>query len=159
MLENCQSARERWGGVNEIIDRWLEGRQRMLVQYCDLCELTDDEDSRTNTDTCEVKLQSLCQILVDYISAGHFEIYEQLVKEGQEFDDKKGLKEATGAYKIIDPTTEHLLDFNDKYQETDDLESLSSDLSILGENLASRFEAEDKMIEVLHVAHQDQLVG
>lgn len=33
MLENCQSAKERWGGVSEIIDRWLEERQQMLVQY------------------------------------------------------------------------------------------------------------------------------
>lgn len=155
MLENCQSARERWGGVNEIIDRWLEERQRMLVQYCELCELVEDGDS----ETCGAMLQSLCQILVDYISAGHFEIYDQLVKEGQEFGDKEGLKEAGDAYKIIDPTTEYILDFNDKYQETDDLDALSTDLSALGEALASRFEAEDKMIEVLHVAHQDQLVG
>jgi regulator of sigma D len=31
MLENCKSAKERWGGVSEIIDRWLEERQQMLV--------------------------------------------------------------------------------------------------------------------------------
>jgi len=30
MLENCQSAKERWGGVSEIIDRWLQERQELL---------------------------------------------------------------------------------------------------------------------------------
>ncbi len=39
MLENCKDAKERWGGVNEIIDRWLEERQQMLVQYCALSGL------------------------------------------------------------------------------------------------------------------------
>jgi len=33
MLENCQSAKERWGGVNDIIDRWLHERQQLLVEY------------------------------------------------------------------------------------------------------------------------------
>ena len=31
MLEDCKSAQERWGGVSEIIDRWLQERQQMLV--------------------------------------------------------------------------------------------------------------------------------
>ena len=31
MLENCKTARERWGGVSVIIDRWLQERQDLLV--------------------------------------------------------------------------------------------------------------------------------
>ncbi|MFC6977386.1 Rsd/AlgQ family anti-sigma factor [Microbulbifer taiwanensis] len=38
MLENCKSARERWGGVSEIIDRWLHSRQALLVRFCSLSE-------------------------------------------------------------------------------------------------------------------------
>ncbi len=95
--------------------------------------------------------------MVDYTSAGHFEVYDQLVKEGQEFDDKEGLKSAGESFKIVDATTEEILDFNDKYQETDDLDAILGDLSKLGETLASRFEAEDSMIEVLHVAHKHQV--
>ena len=48
-----------------------------------------------------------------------------------------------------------ILDLNDKYQETDDLTTLEPDLSHLGEVLETRFEAEDRMIAVLHVAHKD----
>ena len=35
MLENCRNARERWGGVSELIDRWLKERQELLVQTWD----------------------------------------------------------------------------------------------------------------------------
>lgn len=155
MLENCKSAQERWGGVSEIIDRWLQNRQQLLVQYCQLSDLMKVE----NQEACASVLQHFSQLLVDYVSAGHFEVYDQLVKEGQEFNDTEGLKKAGEAYKIIDPSTEFVLDFNDKYQETDDLETISKDLSELGEILVNRFEAEDSMIEALHTSHQDQIAS
>lgn len=152
MLENCKNAKERWGGVNEIIDRWLEERQQMLVQYCALSGL----DASLDNDALRGdKLRELCQILVDYVSAGHFEIYDQLIKEGREFDDEEALQEAGKLYSLVDKTTEKLLDFNDKYLETDDLGSLTQDLSSLGEILETRFSAEDRMISVLHTSHKD----
>ncbi len=150
MLENCTSAKERWGGVSDIIDRWLQERQQLLVNYC---ALSDDPDG----EQAAAQLQRICEILVDYVSAGHFEVYDQLVKEGQEFDDQNALKEAATLFENIDNTTEFALDFNDKYLATDDLDSLVLDLSRLGEVLATRFEAEDRIIEVLHYAHQDKL--
>lgn len=153
MLENCKSAQERWGGVSEIIDKWLAERQTMLVDYCTLSDGVVEMDDAS----CGIKLRGLCQILVDYVSAGHFEIYEQLVKEGQELNDLDGLKAASELYKVVDSTTGEILDFNDKYQEIDDLDAIETDLSRLGEVLATRFESEDKMIEVLHYAHQDQI--
>ena len=152
MLENCKSAKERWGGVSEIIDRWLQERQDLLVTYCGLSSLhetTDEEDRQA------AKVNSLCQILVDYMSAGHFEVYDQLIKEGREFDDAEALKEAGRLFTTVDKTTEMILDFNDKYLEPDDLTTLPRDLSRLGEALETRFEAEDRMISVLHVAHKD----
>lgn len=151
MLENCKNAKERWGGVSEIIDRWLEERQTMLVQYCSLSGLDQDLSDLQRGE----KLRSFCQILVDYVSAGHFEVYDQLIKEGREFDDEEALQEASKLYDTIDTTTEKLLDFNDKYLETDDLSSLTTDLSQLGEALEVRFSAEDRLISVLHTSHKD----
>ncbi|WP_062063056.1 Rsd/AlgQ family anti-sigma factor [Cellvibrio sp. OA-2007] len=151
MLENCKSAKERWGGVSEIIDRWLEERQAMLVQYC---ALSEREQKLSDLQRGE-KLRSFCQILVDYVSAGHFEVYDQLIKEGREFDDAEALQEASKLYDTIDTTTERLLDFNDKYLETDDITSLTADLSQLGETLEVRFSAEDRLISVLHTSHKD----
>lgn len=156
MLEDCKTAQERWGGVSVIIDKWLLERKELLVQYCNLSDIADDV---ADDDSYGKAVRKLCQIMVDYISAGHFEVYDQLVKEGQEFDDKDALKSAGESFKIIDSSTEQILDFNDKYQEIDDLGTIENDLSSLGEVLASRFEAEDSMIEVLHVAHKDQVTS
>ena len=150
MLEHCKNAKERWGGVNDLIDKWLHERQDLLVLYCDLS--TNIEDGLF--EVAANQLRTLCQLLVDYVSAGHFEIYDQLVKEGRAFNDTEGLQEASKLFSIIDLSTEYALDFNDKYLETDDLRSLSNDLSTLGEKLATRFESEDRVIHVLHDAHK-----
>lgn len=152
MLDNCKNAKELWGGVSVIIDRWLQERQDMLVQYCALSGL---EATTENEALRGAKLRTLCQILVDYVSAGHFEIYDQLMKEGRQFEDTEALKEAGNLFSVVDKTTEQILDFNDKYLETDDLSSLDPDLSELGETLEVRFSAEDRMIAVLHTSHKD----
>ncbi len=154
MLENCKSAKERWGGVNEIVDRWLYERQELLVSYCALSGVSEFDEN--NAEHAQ-KIRHFCQTLVDYVSAGHFEVYDQLIKEGQDFGDKEALQTAASLYSVVDATTEELLDFNDKYLETDDLSALSSDLSHAGQQLESRFEAEDKMIAVLHMSHKDMV--
>ena len=147
MLNQLESAKEKWGGVSEVVDRWLQERQELLVQYCDLSATSTESDAPS-------KLQGLCEILVDYVSAGHFEIYDKLIQEAQDFDDQEAIKKASKEFSKIDQTTEHALDFNDKYLETDDLTTIDEDLSTLGEALAIRFEAEDQMIEVLHNTHK-----
>ncbi len=128
----------------------------MLVRFCSLGDIrTFDVDDLAHRH----KVKAFCEILVDYTSAGHFEIYDQLVREGNDFQDSDGLKAANELLETIDGTTQKILDFNDKYLETDDLSTLTIDLSDLGESLSSRMEAEDTMIEVLHTAHRDKLTS
>ncbi|WP_299594038.1 sigma D regulator [uncultured Microbulbifer sp.] len=154
MLENCKNAQERWGGVSQIIDRWLHSRQALLVSFCQLSEKKVIADSDKEAET---SVRLLCQQLVDYVSAGHFEVYDQLIQEGQAFGDTEGLQQAKSLYREIDGTTDVAVDFNDKYLETDDLGSLQKDLSELGVALETRFAAEDRMIDTLHTAHKNQL--
>ena len=151
MLEHCKSAKERWGGVSNIIDRWLQERQLLLVSYCSLAEIP-------STTPSPEQITEVCQLLVDYVSAGHFEVYDQLVREAREFGNERALAEAEKLISSIDSTTEYALDFNDKYLETDDLTTISTDLSKLGEVLAIRFECEDRMIGVLHTSHKNLVV-
>ncbi|MGD8175173.1 sigma D regulator [Marinimicrobium sp. ARAG 43.8] len=155
MLDNCKNAKERWGGVSDIIDRWLEERRLMLVSFCDLSAMKAPASS---DQVRGGKLRHLCEILVDYISAGHFEVYDQLMREGREFGSDEALVEASKLFALVDRTTQDILDFNDKYLETDDLDALERDLSQLGEALETRFAAEDRMIAVLHTAHKDRVV-
>ncbi len=156
MLQNCKSAQERWGGVSTLIDRWLQERQEVLVDFCALGKINDFDSKNT---LHREKLKTFCEILVDYTSAGHFEIYDQLVQECKELKDSNGLKAADALFQAIDTTTEIILDFNDKYLETDDLKTLATDLSQLGVSLEARFSAEDQMIDVLHTAHSEQILS
>ena len=98
----------------------------------------------------------LCEVLVDYVSTGHFEIYEQLVSEAREFNDG-GLELAAKVYPRIEQTTEVALNFNDRLDgrelSEEDVKALFGELSKLGEALETRFEMEDFLIEHLHNAH------
>ena len=86
---------------------------------------------------------------------GHFEVYQELIEAA--FSDKNGLRIGADLMDRIQPSAEAVLDFNDKYLATDDLDSLAVDLSNVGKILELRFECEDKMIEVLHKVHLYQL--
>ena len=157
MLENCRNAKERWGGVSEIVDGWLKARQGLIVLYCDI---TSTESESESSEALVSKYQSFCQILVDYVSAGHFEVYEQLIQEAKEFDDG-GEDLAKKIIPQIELTTEIALKFNDQFDDVhkvdDGLGSLGDEMSKLGEVLEDRFELEDTLIEALHSSHADQV--
>ena len=158
MLENCRNARERWGGVSELIDRWLKERQELLVQYCEL----SGESDFSQTDALREKFVRLCEVLVDYVSTGHFEIYEQLIREAREFNDG-GEELAAKVYPRIQETTEVALNFNDNVDgrilTEQDVSFLFEEVSKLGEVLESRFELEDFLIEHLHNAHAGKMAS
>lgn len=153
MLENCKTAQERWGGTHQMIDRWLESRKRTLVAYFKLKkDIAADQQSQP--------LQEFCETLMDYVSAGHFEVYEQLIREAREFDDG-GLDLAHRLYPSLETTTEFILTFNDKYDTAEQCslhaDELPVDLSQLGEQMTERFELEDHLIERLHNIHRGQV--
>ncbi|WP_372988139.1 sigma D regulator [Marinobacter sp.] len=158
MLENCRNARERWGGVSELIDRWLKERQELLVHYCDL----SGENDFSQTEALTEKFVRLCEVLVDYVSAGHFEIYEQLIQEAREFNDG-GLELAAKVYPRIEQTAEIALNFNDRLNGQSlseaQIRELFDELSQLGEVLENRFEMEDFLIEHLHNAHAGKVAS
>lgn len=155
MLENCKTATERWGGVNEIIDKWLKERQTLIVQLCDL-----SVNNTSSTENMVERFQSFCQILVDYVSVGHFEVYEQLVNEAAEFDDG-GTELAEKLIPQIQSSTEIALNFNDRFDDIhkvdDGIEGLILELDNLGKTLEERFELEDLLIEALHNAHANSV--
>ncbi len=146
---------EFWPWAHERIKHWLEARRELLVTFCQLTSIKDFHDDDL---TQGKQLQMFCQQLVDYISEGHFEIFEQLINEGHLFNDAIALASGKKLLPAIYALTDLILDFNDKYLATDDLSSLATDLSVLGENLAQRFEIEDRMVNILHSAHYQQVL-
>ena len=92
---------------------------------------------------------------MDYVSEGHFEIFDQVVTACE----KNGTSSQSLAQNLvpkISKTPDTALDFNDKYTESVDdavLYHLDKDLSSLGHAMETRFELEDKLLEVLHAKH------
>lgn len=155
MLEGCKTAQERWGGVHKLIDTWLNERQDVIVLFCGINTLKPFSPRETPV---SIKIQAFCQILIDYCSAGHFEIYQQLLDEAKHYDDG-GLELAKRAIPVLEEMTQQCVDFNDKYDNAEHclekISDLSKDLSDLGETLSERFELEDQLIEKLHNVHRD----
>lgn len=154
MLENCKTKEERWDGVNALIERWLAERQELIVLYC---SLSGSQNYSPNSVNAKNKLRDFCQILVDYVSAGHFEVYDQLAKEAEEFEES-ATELLNATMPEISLSTQAALEFNDRFDADEDISSVSDDLklqlSALGELLVSRFELEDRLIDELHNSHQ-----
>ena len=135
--------------LTNLISQWLEERRLLLAQYGNLANIAPF--SAQNTMHREL-LREFCQSMVDYLSRVHFEVFEKLYQLEtfvSQLTSKSRLEDLT---KRVELTTDHFLDFNDKYLATDDLAALSSDLSILGEELAKRFEIEDEVIATIRQA-------
>ena len=151
MLKGFKSAKERWGGVSDIIDRWLSERQELIVLFCSVNGMDQFRDDKRPLSS---KLEEMCQILVDYASSGHFEVYEQLLEEGTEFDDG-GVEVAQSIIPKLEMNTQECLRFNDLCETISSVQMLQNSLSELGEALEERFALEDKLIEVLHESHRE----
>ena len=141
---------ERRQRINHTINELLEERQQVFVSFCALVGVSSFEQRRDEEHRVKPgELQSFCQILVDYTALGHFEVYQRII-EGKERRIAVR-KVAEEVYPAIAETTDHLIDFNDKYDdfEDEDFDELSSDLSRIGEVLAVRGELEDRILAAL----------
>jgi regulator of sigma D len=140
---------ERRTGSRELVKKLLEERTEMLVLYCRLAGLEPfDEPKRRGS--AQKLLQEFCQVLVDYIAAGHFALYERIANGSERREALAVL--AAKYYPRIAETTDVALAFNDKYDCEDHCEitpDLAKDLSQLGEQLAARIELEDQLLKLL----------
>ncbi len=151
MLNKFKQVQEQWGGSNEVIDHWLETRQSLIVEYCKLAALqpSSAKASTLSELPSPAELQNFCQHLVDYISEGHFKIYDMVMNKWQS-TGFEATDEINQSYGHIVLTTEPLLNFTDKYAAitaTDELADFDSDLSLIGEIIEARFEVEDQLIQ------------
>ena len=154
MLTKLEQAKQEWGGASHIIDNWLNDRQKVLVEYCELAGLPPYSKEKQTLPSTE-QVQSFCQSLVDYMSTGHFEVYDQVVSEC-ESHGAASAKLAQELYPKIFKTTDTSLEFNDKYAEAFDDDAavdFDYDLSKLGQVMEQRFELEDQLLATLHQKH------
>ena len=151
MLDNC-TIKERWTGVNTLIERWLQARQAVIVEFC---ALSGVHELSSRPDSSNTRLLNFCEQLVDYLSTGHFEVYYELIREAEAFADGSA-ELAKSLMPQITATTQTAMAFHDQYAESEgDITALPKNLSKLGEILEARFELEDQLIDTLHEAHRE----
>ena len=157
MLTKLEQAQQRWGGSHKVIDTWLEERQELLVHYCRQVGLPPFEKTHTGKLPTQDEILKFCQVLVDYVSTGHFEIYDRVIKECTDNGcDSRAL--AQHLYPAVNESTDIALSFNDRYaEEMDDakFETYAEDLSKLGAIMAERFSHEDELLQTLHKKHTE----
>ncbi|GAA5193714.1 sigma D regulator [Ferrimonas gelatinilytica] len=156
MLTKLESAVNAWGGSNPLVDQWLGSRKELLINYCQLAGLPPYNKDIAALPT-ESDIKQFCNQLVDYVSAGHFEIYDQIASACERNGPRsKALAEAV--LPKISTSTDVALDFNDKYTNGVDEEALmqlDQELSSLGQAMEERFEFEDKLLESLYSNHSE----
>ncbi|MDX3775352.1 sigma D regulator [Chromatiaceae bacterium AAb-1] len=156
MYTRVKKAQQQWGGSLAAIDNWLEERQQLIVNYCTLAGLPPFEENRQTMPSQEL-VKQFCQLLMDYLSAGHFEVYDRIIAENAENgSDSRQL--AQKLYPKIAESTDLALTFNDNYAEhlsTRHSGAFDRELSELGQALEARFELEDQLINTLYEKHTD----
>ncbi|GAB3013765.1 sigma D regulator [Bowmanella dokdonensis] len=151
MLRKIEQAEQKWGGSHSAIDNWLNARKQLLVEYCRLAGLPPFEGDKQALPT-KNSIEAFCELLMDYVSAGHFEFYDQIVNGSA----ANGCALADEIYPQISGTTDEALSFNDHYaeiEEEQDLTGFDRHLSQLGQAMEERFELEDKLINNLYQRH------
>lgn len=146
---------QQFAAVEDLLTRWLKERRELLGRYT---EIVVALDSAPQANKLMQRQQALCELLVDYVSAGHFEVFNELLNEAESFAD--GSEElAQQLMPDIGDTTEVILAYEEKYGSGKAYpETIKRDLSALGELLESRFVLEDRLIAGLHNRHR-RLVG
>lgn len=146
MNDRTRDAVERRTGTRDMIDKLLVERQEMLTLYWHVAGL----EPMTTDKPVKQHLQEFCEVLVDYIAFGHFEVYDRISSHKERREAVISVAEEI--YPRILKATDEVVAFNDKYDESAhelDLENLSHDLSKLGETIAARVDLEDQLIAMM----------
>ncbi|MDO8861777.1 Rsd/AlgQ family anti-sigma factor [Haliea sp. E1-2-M8] len=154
MPQRSNSPVEQFNTVESLLTNWLSERRAVLSRYTALVVASDDTPASAQLAR---RQRGLCELLVDYISAGHFEVFTELLNEAEVFGDNNAALIA-GLMPAITDTTDVILAYEEKYSSGEHYpETLRRDLSALGEMLESRFVLEDRLIAGLHNHHRRRL--
>lgn len=143
MPESKKAAKAARPRSRKLVEDMLQERQQMLVLLWELSKL----DLRKTDESTRQTLEDFQEILVDYIAAAHFGLYQRIA-EGNE-RRQAVLDIAREIYPRIARSTDIAVEFTEKYDNpsADTVTAkLADDLSLLGEELTSRIELEDRLI-------------
>ena len=110
---------------------FIDCRQRLITYLVKLNQALDQNAQ----DLSHALLSRFCDSLVDYLSAGHFRVFQRLVPAPHE-------------YAAIESTTQAAMAFNDAFGDLRQIEvtRVKQSLEPLAQLLSSRFELEDDIM-------------
>lgn len=154
MLNRSRRTKEGWLLVDDMVKRWMQQRVDLTQDFEGIVTPLQSEES---SNSLSARINRFCQTLVDYVSAGHFEVYNELITEAKEFNDGS-LGRGIDLCKAIAQSTDLALEFNDKFElerhDAELLAKLPKYLVELGSVLNLRFELEDRLISAVHNCHR-----
>lgn len=134
---------ERKAHDHRVIQELLDERRQLWSLFSNL----NHQRPASAPDALDVRIREFCQVLVDYISLGHFEIYPRLTEVPERRARVQAL--ANTLYPRFAAATDAAIDFNDKYEALSGSAlrtQLDPDLQRLREALSVRFALEDQLI-------------
>lgn len=139
-----------WHRMEGLVQAWLRERQQLLYLLCAVQGLRGLEEDREPLDT---RVSRLCEVLVDYISAGYFEIYQELAREAR-WVHSANHRLIRHILARLEASTEEALCFNEDFDTPQQIrarkDELPARLSRLLEQLEERFALEDQLILSIH---------
>lgn len=133
--------------VTALVGRWLQERRDLIEAWTRLQEQAGQAEPGLPE-----AVEAFCELLMDYVSAGHFEIYDELIAAAErQHPLDAGARQAL--LERLQATTDAAIRFNDLCDNPGDPALpalLPRELPILGLELESRFQTEDRLVAQLH---------
>lgn len=137
-----------WELNDAAVNRWLDDRQQLLIRLCGIIAVRPSSALSTRY---ALDFTQFSELMIDYTSCGHFDIYERLMNQARAQHNLDGINAFLKQhYSVISASTEYIVHFNDNFVDNDNPRGMTRALSRLSEALEARFEAEDAMLELLH---------
>jgi regulator of sigma D len=132
--------------TRELIDHMIAERESMLVL---LWKVSGRDDALPHAPDAGL-LKEFTNLLVDYMAAGHFGLYQRIT-DGTE-RRRRVLELGGDIYPRIAESTQLAVAFNDRYADRSGAHldaRLPDDIARLSEALADRIQLEDQLIEAM----------
>jgi regulator of sigma D len=150
MATHPHAALRQWQRIELLVQQWLGERQQLLRMLFSLRTLTSSDRQRN---PLPQRVQQFCQLLVDYISAGYFEVYRELAREAH-YSQHENPALIASILRRLEESTDAALAFNDDFDDVEHIVSLQGKLpqrlNELLVKLEERFALEDQLIVSIH---------
>ena len=150
MAPHSHAALQQWQRMELLVQQWLGERQQLLRMLFSLRALTSSDRLRN---PLPQRVQQFCQLLMDYISAGYFEIYRELAREAR-YRQHENQALIDSILRRLEESTDAALAFNDDFDTAEHVlvlqNRLPQRLNALLQKLEERFALEDQLIVSIH---------